>query len=699
MITIGDKQFENLSSLKNELIRLNNLYRMGLPEISDKVFDELYYKYVEITGQHINSIDGKVQYLKLNGEKVENLLPMTGINKITTMDDFMKWIVKNNLLGKKLIATPKYDGVSGILNNNQKDTIEQGHRIVTIKGKDNEAYPVHNHFTHINKNIISDSAVFDEFYHIGEFIMPNDIFKPKYSDVYKNVRNMVAGKLNPLSESTESLKDIYYVRYGVYDKSLKEQNKTHILDYLNSQFNHIYKVPYIEIIISENYDKQVLEDRFYELYKQWSEIFVIDGLVIDIDDAEIRNQLGYDTKGNPKFTVAYKNEDTFGDRATVKIRSIQFPIDKDGQFNPCISTDLVMLDGAECGKNIFVDTIDFIRKSKISVGADIIIKRGGQIIPRVYKVLTYQSNEVFDSYESMLIADILPSKCPYCDTHINYNENEVTMRCSNENCPEIFHKRVEFFFTQIKAKNIGEKLIRQFQVEIYKYSQYYLDFITTILRTPESEFNKFENFGERKAEITYSSIHNAFNNASLALLMSATNLFPNLAETKISWVLEKYGITFNNIEKLRNLTLDEIKNVGGYAEKTALIFVKGIIPFVLWYANIYDINESKEDTSSETGDISDELMGQKFCFTGFRSVEAEKLIVSRGGKIKNSFSLDITTLVVKDKLVITTKVTKSEKAGIKIIDEQELNTMLGITATEPTAENIINTENDKTSLF
>jgi len=280
MITIGDKQFENLSSLKNELIRLNNLYRMGLPEISDKVFDELYYKYVEITGQHINSIDGKVQYLKLNGEKVENLLPMTGINKITTMDDFMKWIVKNNLLGKKLIATPKYDGVSGILNNNQKDTIEQGHRIVTIKGKDNEAYPVHNHFTHINKNIISDSAVFDEFYHIGEFIMPNDIFKPKYSDVYKNVRNMVAGKLNPLSESTESLKDIYYVRYGVYDKSLKEQNKTHILDYLNSQFNHIYKVPYIEIIISENYDKQVLEDRFYELYKQWSEIFVIDGLVI-----------------------------------------------------------------------------------------------------------------------------------------------------------------------------------------------------------------------------------------------------------------------------------------------------------------------------------------------------------------------------------------------------------------------------------
>lgn len=704
MITIGSKQFENLSILKNELIRLNNLYRIGLPEISDKEFDELYYKYVEITGQHIDSIDGKVRYLKLNGEKVENLLPMNGINKITTIDEFIKWVAKYNLFGKKLVGTPKYDGVSGILDNSYDNTVVQGHRIVTIKGKDNEAYPVHHHFTHIDKNIATDTVVFDGLYHIGEFIIPNNIFNSKYSDTYKNVRNMVAGKLNPLSESTEALNDIYYIRYSAYDRTLIELNKTLILRYLNDNFNNIHKVPYVEFEILENYDKQLLEDKFYELYKQWSIDFVIDGIIIDVDDSEIRNELGFDTKGNPKFTIAYKNEDTFGDRANVKVRSLQFPIDKDGQFNPCITTDLVMLDGAECGKNIFVDTIDFIRKNKISVGADVIIKRGGQIIPRVYKVVNNfnHSPAVFDSYESMATVGILPKNCPYCGTEIQYNENEVTMKCSNENCSEVFLKRIEFFFTQIKAKNIGEKLVRQFAHELYTYNKYHLDFITTILRTPESGFRKFENFGDRKAEITYSSIHNAFKSASLAQLMSATNLFPNLAETKISWVLEKWNITFDDVKSLACLSFDNIKNVDGYADKTASIFYRGVLPFISWYESIKEMFELKENTSSVAGNISEELVGQRFCFTGFRSADAEKLIVQKGGKIKNSFSLDITTLVIKDKSVSTTKVQKAEKAGIKIIDEQDLMMLLGVNKQNTnnlSIENNPNTESKDICLF
>lgn len=681
MITIGDKIFKNFIELKSELERFNNLYRIGLPEISDKEFNILYQKYVELTGQHIYSLDGKVEYIKLNGDKVKNLLPMTGINKITTIDEFIKWITKYGLFNKKLIITPKYDGVSCVLNNIEEDTLEEGHRIVTIKGKENEAYPINHHFSHINKNIGSHSPLFDNYFHVGELIMSNETFDLKYSHIYKNVRNMVAGKLNPLSESSEELRDINFIRYNIYDKSLTELNKIDILNYLNTHYNNQFKVPYVELtIFNTDTDKQLLEDHFYNLYKQWSRDFAIDGIIIDVNVSDIRKELGFDTKGNPKFTVAYKNEDTFGDRAAVKIRSLQFPIDKDGYFNPCITTDLANLDGAECGKNIYIDTIDFMRKNKISVGADIIIKRGGQIIPRVYKVSTNfeHKDEVFESYQSMIDADILPSKCPYCETPIMYDEKEVMMKCNYDECPEIFQKQIEFFFTQIKAKGIGEKLIRQFQSELYKYNKYHLDFISIILQTSEADFRKFESFGERKAEIVYSSIHKSLNNASLPLLMSATNLFSGLAETKISWVLDNFGITFNNIEKLRELTLDGIKNVKGYSDITASVFHCGITGFGLWYESIKELLECKEDISSAVGDISEELVGQKFCFTGFRNTELENKIIQKGGKIKNSFSLDITTLVVKDKSISTTKVQKAEKAGITIIDEQELKKSLFI---------------------
>ena len=698
MIQFKDLNFSDLNHMKSEIIRINNIYRIGFPEMSDKDFDELYKKYTMLSGKPIKEIDGVVNFIKLTGEKDDlQVKEFTGLNKLTSINDIIKWIEKYNLYNTKLILTPKIDGVSTFVDYDLQNSINKNHLDVYIKSKDNGASPIWNHFTHV-QNTCDNISVPNGEQHIGEIICLNNVFNEKYVQEYKNVRNFVAGKLNPSSESSSYLNDFIFIRYTL---AKSDKNKSDMIEHLN-QFN-VYKIPYIEFIISDNSNLNLLEDKFYAYYKQWSVDFVIDGIIIDVDNSEIRKELGFDTKGNPKFTVAYKNEDTFGDRANVKVRSLQFPIDKDGQFNPCITTDLVMLDGAECGKNIFVDTIDFIRKNKISVGADIIIKRGGQIIPRVYKVLTNQGAEMFDSYKSMVDVNILPKNCPYCGTEIQYDENEVTMKCSNENCSEVFLKRIEFFFTQIKAKNIGEKLVRQFAYELYTYSKYHLDFITTILRTSESEFRKFENFGDRKAEITYKSIHDAFGSASLAQLMSATNLFPNLAETKISWVLEKYDITFQNIYRLQNLTFENIKTVDGYADKSASVFYKGITSFLLWYENIKEMFELKENTSSVAGNISEELVGKRFCFTGFRNGNLEKLIIERGGKIKNSFSLDITILVVKDKSASpTTKVQKAEKAGIKIIDEKELYQMINLPLNDlvfGVVEDTSNTETNPPSLF
>ena len=122
--------------------------------------------------------------------------------------------------------------------------------------------------------------------------------------------------------------------------------------------------------------------------------------------------------------------------------------------------------------------------------------------------------------------------------------------------------------------------------------------------------------------------------------------------------------------------LMQVADVKGYDFKSADSFCKGIEPFIEFYNGISDyvyVDHPKE----ESIEVLDGCMvGQLVCFTGFRNPEMERLIVSEGGKVKNSLTKSTTILVVKDSSVATTKVQKAESYGIKVMDEIELRELL-----------------------
>ena len=662
------KQFNNIREMALWLEDRDAEYRNGSPTASDREFDEVLSEYTKLTGQRIS--DGLLPVKKIeNNERIDINLPMAGLEKITTVSDLLSWI--NSMKSKgcnQYVLTPKYDGVScGIINDSSK-LIDDRFVPAYVKSH-NGCYSIYNHYARITRNAGKVCDMIDGLYHVGEIIMYNPTFKEKYSQEYKNVRNMVAGKLNPRSESTPELSDMSYMRYSLTDNNLDEscngrfKTKEETIQYLNENFNR-HEIPMM--IVSDDWFNDNVESKLDELYRSWSKDFVMDGIVIDVNDIRLRQELGRNTVGNPRYAIAYKGG--FGDVATVTVRSINYTLDKDGVVNPSVTTDLAELDGAVCGNNIFVDNIKYLRDNGLQIGVQCEIKRGGQVIPRVKRVL---STTPFKSYDQMIRLGILPKNCPCCHRLLEYKESNVDVRCTNESCPDIVIRTAQHFFSMIEVKGLSTvSMTKVYNALNYDSSITGLQLITNLIHHPD----QFDVLGAGNCKKITEDIKKKLSTVSLATLMAATNLFKGLGVIKISLVLDHRDIS--SIYELQALMLMQIVDVKGYDFKSADNFCKGIEPFIEFYNNIsdyVDVDHPKE----ESIEVSDGCMvGQLVCFTGFRNPEMERLIVSERGKVKNSLTKSTTILVVKDSSVATTKVQKAESYGIRVMDEIELREML-----------------------
>ena len=662
------KQFNNIREMALWLEDRDAEYRNGSSTVSDRKFDEVLSEYTKLTGQRIS--DGLLPIKKIeNNERIDINLPMAGLEKITTTSDLLSWI--NSMKDKgcnQYVLTPKYDGVScGIINNSSK-LIDDRFVPAYVKSH-NGCYSIYNHYARITRNVGKVCDMIDGLYHVGEIIMYNPTFKEKYSQEYKNVRNMVAGKLNPRSESTPELADMSYMRYSLSDSNLDEScngkfaTKAEILRYLNENFNR-HQVPMI--IVGNDWFDDDVEDKLNELYQSWSKDFVIDGIVIDVNDISLRTELGRNTVGNPRYAIAYKGG--FGDVAIVTIKSINYTLDKDGVINPSITTDLAELDGAMCGNNIFVDNIKYLRDNGVQVGVQCEIKRGGQVIPRVKKVL---SSTPFKSYDQMIQLGILPKNCPCCHRPLEYKD--VDVRCANESCPDVVIRTAQHFFSTIGVKGLSTiSMTKVYNALNYDSSITGLQLVSNLIHYPD----QFDVLGAGNCKKITEDIKKKLSVVSLATLMAATNLFKGLGVIKISLVLDHRDIS--SIYELQALMLMQVMGVKGYDFTSANNFCKGIKPFIGFYNNIKDyvnVDHPKEEVIDDSNGC---MVGQSICFTGFRNPEMESLIMAEGGTVKNSLTKSTTILVVKDSSVATTKVQKAESYGIRIMDEIELRELLNM---------------------
>jgi NAD-dependent DNA ligase len=609
-----------IDRIVEKLEEANLAYRTGNSIMSDKDYDEMVDLLFSYDPE--NEFFSKVG-LEVIDETRKSKLPidMASMNKIKTIEDIQNWLrLKGISPNTEIVCTPKYDGLSLCHDEINTNTWTRGDGEFGQKSDE--------HYKLIQNHLSLKSEPFSYTY--GEVIMPKQVFVDKYSAEFANPRNLVAGLLNS-KEVTEPLKDLQFIKYGaIPNEGFNFRTKSDILDMLNT--GQEVKVNYHLFIA-----KDITEELLIELFRRWSTDYEIDGIILEVNDLELQESLGRETSSNnPCYARAFKH-DSFEQRAEADVLGISWNISKHGLLKPVLHITPIKLDGVTVS-NVTGNNAKFVKDMGLGIGAKVVVKRSGMVIPLIVEVL-------------QTVDFVMPT---VEGTDIDWNENGIELVTLTETDDQKLKQNIAFFEI-LEADNVSEGIITQLWDAGYQT-------IEDILNVSQSQLEKIDRFGKRKAQIVYNSIQKSIKDVQLSKLQHATGLFRGLGSKKLA-LLEHFTT---------KPTVDQVMAIEGFAEISAKVFVDNYDNFFTFIGNLPVTIAQKVEAVK----VGTDLEGKSFVFTGVRRKDLEEVIESRGGKVAGSVSKTTTYLVMKAKGSGSSKETKAISLGVVILTVEELEKLL-----------------------
>jgi NAD-dependent DNA ligase len=625
-----------LDKISELLTEWNNAYRNGESLVPDPAFDALHDIYKEHRPEDLT--------VNANWENKEVPIELSGLTAVHSISEYKKWLKNKGIPDDTvMVATPKYDGVSILNNEGNEDA---------WGGGDTTPY-ISDRFPELNGSV---SPTVLDVYSVGEGIMSRTTWE-KYSDEYKNARNFVSTTITRPTPSKEILNNIDYIRYTIIPLSGIELNKIEQLNVAN--IANAVKVPHFEFKACE-----LTQDLVDELFNEWNIEYELDGVVIDVNDSNLRESLGREsTTNNPKYAVKFKGD--FEELKSTKVLSIDGEISKFGVFSPVIHIDPIELDGVTV-KQATGNNAKHVRDFGISVGSEILIKRSGAVIPKVmgiegHKIPQPYHYETTKEYDLAINAlkDIrsgkpytLPTHCPNCNTELKWDS--VNLVCTNDKCDGIQLKKLEAFFVILGVEEFKLATIKSFYDGGYKT-------VNSILRMSIDDMMSLDRIGESSANTIYKNIHSKCDEVELSKFQHASSVFKGLGEKKLLLINEVAEKTYENLCE-----------TNGISDKLAIVYLNSIDVFIEFKSDLpitlKKVIKLKPSTMK--------LENQTFVFTGFRNKDWEQIIIGNGGKLGSSVSKKTTHLVMKEKNSGSSKEKKAITLGVTIMDVVEFEQFL-----------------------
>ncbi|MGI9554330.1 MAG: BRCT domain-containing protein, partial [Vampirovibrionia bacterium] len=556
-------------------------------------------------------------------DKVVLPYPMPSMDKIKPSTNALeKWLAKYNK-PKSYVLSAKLDGTSGLYTTEggQSKLYTRGDGLI---GKD---------ISHLIPFLrLPEASANPDLVLRGEFVISKANFEKHFkSKGSKNARNTVAGLTNTLV-GTADHQYVDFVGYEVMkpemtpEKQMKMMEKTLGMDTVRNQ---------LETNLSNKLLSEVLVD-WRQNYK-----YEIDGVIV------AHNKIYMERKNkNPEHAFAFKMV-LMDQVVEAKVVNVLWSPSKDGYLKPRVQIEPVELGGVTItyatGKNA-----SFIEKNKIGIGAIIELIRSGDVIPDIKKVVV--------PAKEGLLPDV-----PYVwnDTHVDImlvdKSADVTVR----------EKNILGFFKALEVDGVGAGVVKKLMDGGY-------DSVPAILRMKETDFLELEGFKKTLANKIYTNVQNAVKNASLPVLMKASNIFGRgFGEKKMTPMLKKYPKILVDKES-DAAKIEKITTVDGWSTKTATEFVKHIGEFMAFLKECGLEKRAKEGAGAGAGpgagvDTSHPLYGKKIVVTGFRPKELMDKIVSLGGEIGSSVSKKTFAVLVKSLDEDTGKAEQARQLGVSLM--------------------------------
>lgn len=612
--------------LINMIALCNNYYfNKGISLVSDELYDVL-------TEYSKNKYPKKKKQTSVGAEvpgknKVKLPFMMASMNKIKPeMNALAKW--KETYRGPYVI-TCKLDGVSALYDGRH-------HKLYT-RGDGIEGQDISHLLIHLGMENLDTDCVFR-----GELIIKKKIFKDKYSGVYANPRNMVAGLVNKKVNASdnvlkEMLGDIDFVVYELVEPSFAPCVQFEVI----SKFPEIKQVYNMELAIITNDILTTILLEIRELYD-----YETDGIVITNDEAYDR----YTELKNPEHAFAFKMALTEQSSEAIVTDVIWTP-SKDGYMKPRVKISPVQL----CGVTIEYATgfnANYIYENKIGVGTVIEIIRSGDVIPYINKVIKASAEP----------------KMPEPMSNYVWNDTKIDLVLKEEMKGEnidVIEKQIAGFFKKLKVEGLSNGNVRK----ILNYDGNAS--IESICNMTKEDIKKVPGFQEKMASKISDSIKDRLQSESLSNIMAASNVFGRgFSDKRMKDIIEaEPDILISSYSREEKIQI--VSNVNGISIKMATQFVENIDKFITFIKKI-NMTAKLLSTVKKAENETELLKGKSYVLTGFRDEELQEFITKNGGKIVATLTKNTAGLIVKDRdYKANAKTTQAEKKNIPVITMEE----------------------------
>ena len=635
-----------------ELVKLLNKYAyqyyvLDEPTVADVQYDALYNE-LSALEKETGIVLPDSPTRKIGGDPIKEFAPHKHIKKLYSLDkcnsydELREWSEKIKKVAPDAVYTLEYklDGLTLCL------TYENGYfKGAATRGNGEVGEDVTAQVSTI-KSIPLSVPYKGVFEAQGEGIMRLSALK-KYNETaaepLKNARNGVAGairNLDPKVTASRNLDIIFYNVNYIEDENIASQREN--IDFLkrNSfKTDMLFVTSDIEEIIKkiDSVDRKSLD-------------FLIDGMVIKVDDLALRERLGYTDKF-PRWAIAYKFE---AEETTTILEDVQWNVGRTGKLTPLAILEPVELCGATI-RRATLNNYDDIQRKKVKIGSRVFIRRSNDVIPEILGVSEDNGGKEIP----------VPTVCPACGSDLVRDGAHIY--CPNEgDCPPQIIGRLTHFAEKdcMDIRGVSEKSIEGLHEKLG------VRFPTDLYSLTRDDLARLDGFKDKKIDNFLASVEKS-KSVPLDRFINALGI-ENIGKKSARDLAERFG-SISELMKADEATLVEVDEIGDIvAESITSYFGKHG-----WLIEKFkEIGiDPKFNVVKPTGGV---LTGKKLVLTGtlptLTRTEATELIEKAGGTTSSSVSKSTDYVLAGENA--GSKLDKARSLGVKIITENELLAMI-----------------------
>lgn len=494
----------------------------------------------------------------------------------------------------------------------------------------------------------------------GEVFMPLEGFKQLNQwalehgeKVFANPRNAAAGSLRQLDSRITAKRPLSFFSYGVglFPKERLPETQAELLNSLREWGLPVSKE--VKVVVGV----QGCLDYYRSLLSRRKDLpFEADGVVYKVNRLAWQELLGFTARA-PRWAIAHKFP---AHEVTTIVEAIEVQVGRTGILTPVAKLKPVQVGGVEV-KSATLHNFEEVRRKDIRVGDTVIVRRAGEVIPEVVKVILEKRPPHAKPVEP-------PKVCPVCGAEVVADPGETLIRCSGGlYCPAQLKATIKHFASRraMDIDGLGDKLIDQL------LENGLVKDVADLYQLTEEQLAGLERMGSKSAKNLIQALEKS-KSTNLARFLYALGI-REVGEVTAQILAEH----FQSLERLIAADETELEQIPGIGPVVA----KHIVAFFRQPHNLKVIERLRRagvHWESPRPHRPTPLAGKTFVFTGTLASmtrdEAKARLQALGAKVADTVSKRTDYVVAGH--TPGSKLDKARQLGMNVLDEAQFLELL-----------------------